>query len=51
LVSVVAFGAAVALLKGRVVKALPTSEMAGLRIGWSGVVIDRLRVPGPPGWP
>jgi uncharacterized protein DUF748 len=49
--AIVAFGAAVALLKGRVARALPTSEMTALRIGWSGVVIEGLRVPGPPGWP
>ncbi|HTO69079.1 MAG TPA: DUF748 domain-containing protein [Myxococcota bacterium] len=49
--AIVAFGAAVAMLKDRVAQALPTSEMAALRIGWSGVVIEGLRVPGPPGWP
>jgi hypothetical protein len=49
--AIVAFGAAVAMLKGRVAQALPTSEMAALRIGWWGVVIEGLRVPGPPGWP
>ena len=50
--AVVAFGAAVGLLKGRVAQALgPTSEVAALRVGWSGVVIEGLRIPGPPGWP
>ncbi len=50
--AIVAFGAAVAMLKGRVAQALgPTSEMAALRVGWSGVVIEGLRVAGPPGWP
>jgi hypothetical protein len=50
--AIVAFGAAVALLKGRVAQALgPTSEVAALRVGWSGVVIEGLRIPGPPGWP
>lgn len=50
--AIVAFGAAVAMLKGHVAQALgPTSEMAALRVGWSGVVIEGLRVPGPPGWP
>jgi hypothetical protein len=50
--AIVAFGAAVALLKDRVAQALgPTSEVAALRVAWSGVVIEGLRIPGPPGWP
>jgi Domain of Unknown Function (DUF748) len=52
LTGAVAFRAAVSLLKGRVAEALgPTSEMADLRVGWSGVVIDGLRIPAPEGWP
>ena len=52
LAGAVAFRAAVSLLKGRVTHALgPTSEMADVRVGWSGVVIDGLRIPGPEGWP
>jgi hypothetical protein len=51
LAAMVAFGAAVALLKGRVAQALPTSQMVALRIGWTGVVIEGLHVPAPPGWP
>jgi hypothetical protein len=48
----VAFRAAVSLLKDRVAEALgPTSEMAALRVGWSGVAIDGLRIPAPDGWP
>ena len=50
LAGAVAFRAAVSLLKGRVAEALgPTSEMAALRVGWSGVVIDGLRIPAPRG--
>lgn len=49
--AIVAFGAAVAMLKDRVAQALPNGEMAALRISWSGVVIEGLHVPGPPGWP
>lgn len=49
---IVAFGVAVSVLKERVVQALgPTSEMAALRVAWSGVVIEGLRIPGPRGWP
>jgi Domain of Unknown Function (DUF748) len=52
LAAAVAFAAAVSLLKGRVAQALgPSSEMAALRIGWSGVVIDGLRIAAPAGWP
>lgn len=52
LAAVVAFAAAVSLLKGRVAEALgPSSEMTALRVGWSGVVIDGLRIPAPQGWP
>lgn len=46
------FRMAVSLLERKVVEALgPTSEMAALRVGWSGVEIDGLRIPAPSGWP
>ena len=52
LTAVVAYAAAVSVLKGRVAQALgPGSEMAALRVGWPGVVIDGLRIPAPAGWP
>ena len=52
LTALVAYAAAVSLLKGRVAQALgPDSEMAALRVGWPGVVIDGLRIAAPAGWP
>jgi hypothetical protein len=48
----VGFAAAVSALEGHVAQALgPTSEMAALRVGWGGVVVDGLRIPGPKDWP
>ncbi len=50
--AVVGFRMAAGLLKGKVVEALgPGSEIKDLRVGWSGVVVDGLRIKGPQGWP
>jgi hypothetical protein len=49
---IISLVAAVSMLKGRVERAVgPTSEMAALRVGWSSVVIEGLRMPGPSDWP
>lgn len=40
------------VLKGKVVAALgEQAEVGALRIGWGGVVIEKLRLPAPEGWP
>jgi len=39
-------------LKSRVEQALgPDSEIGAIRVGWSALEIDGLRIKGPPGWP
>ena len=50
--SLVGFRMAAALLKGKVVEALgPGSEVKNLEVGWAGVLVEGLRIKGPPGWP
>ena len=50
--AVVGFRMAAGLLKGKVVEALGSgSEIKDLRVGWSGVVVEGLRIRGPQGWP
>ncbi len=47
-----AWQVAAQVLKQRVVAALgEQAEVGSLRIGWGGVVIDKLRLPAPEGWP
>ena len=47
-----AFRAAVGILKGKVVEALgPGSEIKELRVGWSAVEVEGLRIKGGQGWP
>lgn len=49
---VFAFRIAVGVLHDRVVEALgPESEIARMRVGWSGVEVEEIRIPGPKGWP
>lgn len=48
----VSFRVAVGALRDRVTDALgPESEIAELRVGWSSLDIDGLRITGPKGWP
>jgi len=48
----VGFRVAVQVIKGKVVEALgPESEIKELRVGWSGVKVEGLRIKGPRGWP
>lgn len=48
----VAYRMAVASLEGKLVGALgPSSELAGLRVGWSGVSAIGLRIAAPKDWP
>ena len=48
----VGFRVAVGLLKGKVVEALgPESEIKELRVGWSAVEVEGLRIKGRQGWP
>jgi uncharacterized protein involved in outer membrane biogenesis len=50
--SAVGFRMAAGVLKGKVAEALgPGSELQDLRVGWSGVVVEGLRIKGPQGWP
>jgi len=50
--SLVGFRMAAALLKGKVVEALaPGSEVKNLEVGWAGVLVEGVRITGPPGWP
>ena len=50
--AVVGFQAAVGLLKGKVVEALgPDSEIKELRVRWSAVELDGLRIKARQGWP
>ncbi len=49
---IVGFRVGVGALRDRVVDALgPESEIAGIRVGWSSVVVERVRIRGPEGWP
>ena len=49
---ILAFRTAVGVLKGKVVQALgPGSEIKELKVGWSGVEVEGLRIKGSPGWP
>jgi hypothetical protein len=49
---IVAFRVAVGVLKDKVVEALGSeSEIAELRVGWSRVEVEGLRIEGPRGWP
>ncbi len=48
----VGFRVAVQVIKGKVVEALgPESEIKELRVGWSEVEVEGLRIKGPQGWP
>jgi hypothetical protein len=49
---IVGFRVAVGVLKGKVVQALgPNSEVRDIRLGWSSVNVEGLRIKGPSGWP
>ena len=49
---IVGFRVAVRALKGKVVEALgPNSEIRDIRLGWSSVNVEGLRIKGPSGWP
>ena len=49
---VVGFRITVGILRDKVVKALgPGSEIAALRVGWSTVEVEGLRIQAGPGWP
>ncbi|MGD1048543.1 MAG: DUF748 domain-containing protein [Candidatus Krumholzibacteriaceae bacterium] len=49
---IVGFHVAVRVLKGKVVEALgPNSEIRDIRLGWSSVNVEGLRIKGPGGWP
>jgi hypothetical protein len=49
---IVGFRVAVGLLKDKVVQALgPESEIKDLRVGWSSVEVEGLRIKGRTGWP
>ncbi len=46
------FRVAVGVLRDRLIESLgPASELAEIRVGWSRLDVERLRIPGPPGWP
>jgi hypothetical protein len=48
----VGFRVAVRALKGKVVQALgPNSEVRDIRLGWSSVIVEGLRIKGPDWWP
>lgn len=48
----VGFRLVMGLLKGKVLAALgPGSEIASIRVDWSGVTVSGLRIQGPQGWP
>jgi len=52
LAGTLAFGAAVAVLRGKVTEAIgPSGETSAIRVGWSGVVLEGLRIPALPDWP
>jgi len=49
---IVGFRVAVRVLKGKVVEALgPNSEVRDIRLGWSSVNVEGLRIKGPSWWP
>ncbi|MDD4858474.1 MAG: hypothetical protein PHD74_10295, partial [Candidatus Krumholzibacteria bacterium] len=49
---IVGFRMAVRVMKGKVVEALgPNSEIRDIRLGWSSVNVEGLRIKGPSGWP
>ncbi len=49
---IVGLRVAVSVLKGKVVEALgPNSEIRDIRLGWSSVNVEGLRIKGPSGWP
>ncbi len=49
---IVAFGAAVSVLKGEIAEALgPHSETSAIHVGISGVVVEGLRIPAESHWP
>jgi len=49
---IVGFRATVGHLQGRVVEALgSTSEIESIRVGWTSLNVERLRIEGPSGWP
>ena len=49
---IVGFRVAVSVLKGKVVEALgPNSEIRDIRLGWSSVNVEGLRIKGPSWWP
>jgi hypothetical protein len=49
---IVGFHVAVRALKGKVVQTLgPNSEVKDIRLGWSSVNVEGLRIKGPGGWP
>jgi hypothetical protein len=49
---IVGFRVAVGVLKGKVVEALgPDSEIKDIRVGWSSVDVEGLRIKGPRAWP
>jgi hypothetical protein len=49
---IVGFRVAVGVLKGRVVEVLgPNSEIRDIRVGWSSVNVEGVRIKGPSGWP
>jgi hypothetical protein len=49
---VLGFYAALGVLKGKVVEALGEgAEIGAIGVGWSGVTVSGLRLPGPKGWP
>jgi hypothetical protein len=49
---IVGFQVAVGHLQGRVVEALgPTSEIESIRVGWTSLDVERMRIEGPSGWP
>ena len=48
----VAFRVGIGILKGKVAEALgPNSEIAAIRVGWSSVEVEGLRIKGQKGWP
>ncbi|HSD50297.1 MAG TPA: DUF748 domain-containing protein [Candidatus Methylomirabilis sp.] len=49
---IVGFRVGIGILKGKVVEALgPDSEIAAIRVGWSSVEVEGLRIKGQKGWP
>ena len=49
---IVGFRVAVGILKGKIVEVLgPDSEIGDIRLGWSSVNVEGLRIKGPSGWP